>query len=108
PRSSRSTSASATAGPCSSPMAMARLRATTGVGATASSWSYRATICGQSVCWRVWGVGVHGVDGRLQLVRTGLVAAKAPAEDRLALGDHRPVLSGAVLLAQHHERAVRP
>jgi hypothetical protein len=30
-------------------MAMARLRATTGVGATASSWSYRATIWDQSV-----------------------------------------------------------
>src|SRR5258708_48586 len=32
---------------------MARLRATTGVGATASNWSYRATICNQSVCSNV-------------------------------------------------------
>jgi hypothetical protein len=30
-------------------MAMARLRATTGVGATVSSWSYRATICDRRV-----------------------------------------------------------
>src|SRR5438046_940997 len=30
-------------------MAMARLRATTCVGATTSRWSYRATICDQSV-----------------------------------------------------------
>jgi hypothetical protein len=35
----------AAAGPCTSPMAMAWLRATTGIGATASSRSYRATIC---------------------------------------------------------------
>jgi hypothetical protein len=31
-------------------MAMARLRATTGVGAITINWSYRATICDQSVC----------------------------------------------------------
>ena len=32
-------------------------------------------------------IGMHGVDGRLELIGTGLVAAKAAAEDRLAFLD---------------------
>src|SRR5262249_48496014 len=35
--------------PSTSPTATARFSATTGVGATAINWSYRATICDQSV-----------------------------------------------------------
>src|SRR5438445_11506776 len=98
----------AAAAPSISPIAMARLRATTGVGATASNWSYRATICDQSVSSSVGGVRVHGVDGRLELIRAGLVAAKAAADDRLALLDQGPILSGAVLLAEQHEGPVGP
>ena len=39
---------------------------------------------------------------------TGLVAAQAPADDRLALLDQGPIPSGAVLLAEQHEGAVGP
>jgi hypothetical protein len=44
---------------------------------------------------------VHGTDGGLQLIRTGLVAAKAPADDRLALPDEGPIPPRAVLFAEH-------
>jgi len=54
------------------------------------------------------GVGVHGVDGGLELVGAGLVAAQAPADDRLALLDQGPVPSSAVLLAEQHQGAVGP
>src|SRR2546427_322432 len=51
---------------------------------------------------------MHGVDGGLELVCTGLVAAKAPAEDRLTLPDQGPIPSSAVLLAEQHEGTVGP
>src|SRR5829696_4347319 len=54
------------------------------------------------------GVRVHGVDGRLELIGTRLVGAKAAAEDRLTLGDQGPVPLGAVLLAQQHQGTVGP
>ena len=54
------------------------------------------------------GVRMHGVDGRLELIGTGLVAAKAPADDRLALLDQGPIPSCAVLLTEQHEGAVGP
>ena len=49
PASSSSTSASAAAGPDTSATATARFSATTGVGASAISWSYSDRIAGQSV-----------------------------------------------------------
>ena len=54
------------------------------------------------------GIGMHGVDGRLELIGTRLVAAKAAAEDRLSFLDLGPIPLGAVLLAEQHERAVGP
>jgi hypothetical protein len=51
---------------------------------------------------------MHGVDGGLELVGTGLVAAKSLAEDRLAFLDQGPVPSGAVLLAEQHKGTVGP
>jgi hypothetical protein len=76
-------------GAVDSPMAMARLRATTGVGATTtSSWSYKWTICDQSV--------------------SSMVAAKAPAEDRLPFLDQGPIPSGAVGLAEQRQGAIGP
>jgi len=51
-------------------------------------------------------IRMHGVDGGLELIRTGLAAAKAPAEDRLSLLDQGPVSSSAVLLAEQHQGAV--
>jgi len=51
---------------------------------------------------------MHGIDRRLELMRTGLVAAKAPAHDRLALMDQGPIPSGAVLFAEQHEGAIAP
>jgi len=54
------------------------------------------------------GVRVHGVDGGLELIRTGLVAAKAPADDRLTFLDQGPIPSSAVLLAEQHQGAVGP
>ena len=49
---------------------------------------------------------MDGVDGGLQLVGAGLIAAQARADDRLSLRDQRPVPACAVLLAEQHERAV--
>src|SRR5215207_11045809 len=54
------------------------------------------------------GVRVHCVYGGLDLIRTGLVAVKAPADDRLTLLDQGPIPSSAVLLAEHHQGAVGP
>jgi hypothetical protein len=51
---------------------------------------------------------MHGVDGGLELIGAGLIAANAAADDRLTFLDHRPVPLCAVLLAEQHERAVRP
>jgi hypothetical protein len=51
---------------------------------------------------------MHGVDGRLELIRTRLVAAKAHADDRLTLLDQDPIPSGAILLAEQNEGAVGP
>ena len=78
-------------------MAMARFMATTGVGVIDIRWSYRARIWLQSVAVECGGVGVDGIDGCLDLVRPGLIAAKAGPHDRLALLDEglvprRPVL----------------
>jgi hypothetical protein len=47
-------------------------------------------------------VRVHGVDGGLELIRAGLVAAKAAVDDRLTLVDQGPIPTGAVLLAEQH------
>jgi hypothetical protein len=54
------------------------------------------------------GVGVHGIDGRLELIGTGLLAARTAPEDRLTLGDQGPVPAGAVLLAEQDQGAVGP
>jgi hypothetical protein len=43
---------------------------------------------------------MHGVDGGLELMGTGLVAAEAAADDRLTLVDQVSVPSSAVLLAE--------
>src|SRR5205823_6183022 len=53
-------------------------------------------------------VRMHGVDGGLELIRTGLVAAKALAEDRLTLLEQGPIPASAVLLAEQHEGTVGP
>src|SRR5207247_7786160 len=53
-------------------------------------------------------VRVHGVDRGLELIRTGLVAAKALAEDRLTLLEQGPIPASAVLLAEQHEGTVGP
>jgi MFS family permease len=53
-------------------------------------------------------IGVDGVDGRLELIGTGLVAAKAAAEDRLAFLDQGLIPAGAVLLAEQHQGTVGP
>src|SRR5712691_1271694 len=45
-------------------------------------------------------VRVHGVDGGLELIRTGLVAAEAAADDRLTLLDQAPIPSSAVPLRE--------
>ena len=91
---------------CTSPMAMARLRATTGGGD-----HQQLVVQGDDLqpigLLEGRGVSVHGVDGGLELVDAGLVAAKAAADDRLALGDQGPIPSGAVLLAEH-QGAVGP
>src|SRR5712691_2412855 len=75
---------------------MARLRATTGVGATASNWSYRATICDQSVCSSVAASAC-----------TALMAADAATDDRLSFVDQGAIPSLAVLLAEQRKAAVR-
>jgi hypothetical protein len=49
---------------------------------------------------------VDGVDGRLDLVRPGLVAAQAGPHERLAFGDEPTVPGGAVLVRQQHEVSV--
>src|SRR5215217_6977492 len=54
------------------------------------------------------GVGVDGVDSRLELIRARLVATNAPAYDRLTLLDQCPIPATAVLLGEQDERAVRP
>jgi hypothetical protein len=51
---------------------------------------------------------MDGVDGRLELIGTGLVAAKAAAQDRLALLDQGLVPAGAVLVAEQHQGTVGP
>jgi hypothetical protein len=53
-------------------------------------------------------VAVHGVDRGLDLVRAGLVAPQAPANEGLALGDERAIPAGPVLASQQYEGAVRP
>src|SRR5207248_2709522 len=44
------------------------------------------------------GIRMHGIYGRLELICTGLVAAEAPAHDRLALLDQCSIPACAVLL----------
>ena len=53
-------------------------------------------------------VRVHDVDGRLELIRTWLVAAKARAEDGSAFLDHGSIPLCAILLAEQHQGAVGP
>jgi hypothetical protein len=52
------------------------------------------------------GVAVHGVDGRLDLVRAGSVAAEAAPDDRLPLGDELTIPERAVLVGEEHHRPV--
>ena len=49
---------------------------------------------------------MYGVDGCLGLVGPGPVAAQALADDRLALGDKRPVPARPVLVGQQDQVAV--
>jgi hypothetical protein len=51
---------------------------------------------------------MDGVDRGLELIRTGLVAAKAPADDRLTLLDQGTISALAVLLAKQNEGTVGP
>ena len=51
-------------------------------------------------------IRMDGVDSRLELIGTGLVAAKAPANDRLAFLDQGLIPACAVLLAQQHQGTV--
>jgi hypothetical protein len=56
------------------------------------------------------GVAVHGVDRRLDLVRTGLDPCPAPQaapDEGLPLGDERGVPAGPVLVGEQHQGAVR-
>ena len=50
---------------------------------------------------------MNGVDGRLDLVWAGLVAAQALADDGLALGDQRTVPAGPVLIGEQDQRRPR-
>src|SRR5712691_3427247 len=52
-------------------------------------------------------VRVHGVDGGLQLVRAGLVAAEAATDDRLSFLDQGAIPTATVLLAEQRKAAVR-
>ena len=47
------------------------------------------------------------VDGRLNLIRAGLVAREALAHDRLPLGDETSIPEPAVLVGEPHELACR-
>jgi len=49
------------------------------------------------------GVGVHGVDGRLEQVGASLAEAQRGAHQCAALVDHRWVPSATVLIAQQDE-----
>ena len=62
-------------GPSTMATATAWLSVTIGLGATRSSRSYRARICGQSVSSAAGRLVVHRGDGRLQLVRAEPVGA---------------------------------
>ncbi len=52
-------------------------------------------------------VAVHRVDGRLDLVRAGLVTPQALPDDGLPLGDEHAVPACPVLVGEQHQRAVR-
>src|SRR5712691_6766010 len=52
-------------------------------------------------------VGVHGVDGGLQLVGARLVVAQAAADDRLSFVDQGAIPTATVLLVEQREAAVR-
>ena len=67
--------------------ATARLRSTTGEGATRWSTSYRPRICGQSVAPESRRLVVDRGDDRLELVRTHPAHPQRPVHDRPALGD---------------------
>jgi hypothetical protein len=90
-----------------SPIAMARLRATTLVGATQASGRIGDDLRPVGLL-DARGIRMHGIDGRLELVRIGLVAAKAPTDNRLRLLDQIPIPLCAVLLAEQHEGAIGP
>src|SRR6267143_3314021 len=49
---------------------------------------------------RIGRVGVHGIDRRLDLVWTGLVALEALPHDGLPFGDEVAIPEGSVLLSQ--------
>jgi hypothetical protein len=53
-------------------------------------------------------IRMHSVDGRLELIGTELVAAKAQPDDRLAFLNQGPVPAGAVLLTEQHQGTVGP
>ncbi len=50
---------------------------------------------------------MDGVDRRLNLVRTRLVAPQAVPHDRLAFGDQTQIPAAAVLVGQPHQVALR-
>jgi hypothetical protein len=51
---------------------------------------------------------MHGIDGGLELIRTGLVSAEAPADDRLTLLDQGSIPPRSVLFAEQYEGPVAP
>jgi len=50
---------------------------------------------------------VHRVDGRLDLVWAGIVAAQALANDLLAFGDEGAIPARAVLVSEQDQAAAR-
>ena len=100
--------ASAGAGPSSSAMAIARFRATIGVG------HVRQQLVVELHDLRPVGglgrgrVGVHGGDRRLDLVRARHVAAQAGAHEGVALVDQCAVPQRAVLIGRGAPTSRRP
>jgi hypothetical protein len=87
---------------------MARLRDTTGDGAIANKWSYRAKICGQSVSSMVGASAWTALMAAWSLYGPGLLRRKHPRTIGLALLDQGPIPACAVLLAERDEGTVRP
>ena len=84
---------------------MARLSATTGVGWNASELVVERHDLRPVGVGGGWRVGVDGLDGRLDLVRPGLVAAQAGANDGVPLGDEIAVPGASILVGEADEVA---